>query len=260
MSAIIASSLTKKYGGLTAVDNLSVTIPEGELFALLGVNGAGKTTAVKMLSCLIKPSGGNAIILRQSVLDNPAAIKKNTNISPQETAVAPNLTVLENLKLIAMIYGQDRRTAKRNATETAWQFGLDGFITQKAKYLSGGMQRRLSIAMSMISEPKILFLDEPTLGLDVMARRELWAKIKAMKGSTTIILTTHYMEEAEALADRVGIMSKGRLLAVGTLTQLFERTKTKKLEDAFVAVAGGAAKASKFPAGGEEPAPALLSH
>lgn len=239
MSAIVTAQLTKKYGGITAVDNLNLTVEQGELFALLGVNGAGKTTTIKMLSCLIKPTSGDALLLGNSIISASYAIKKKINISPQETAVAANLSVLENLELIAGIYGQDSKTAKKNAYEIAQKFKLENELNKKAKHLSGGMQRRLSIAMALISDPQILFLDEPTLGLDVLARRELWASIKELKGKVTIILTTHYMDEVETLSDRVGIMSKGKLKAMGTVEELTMQTDTVKLEDAFVTLSGG---------------------
>ena len=240
MSAIVTAQLTKKYGGITAVDNLNLTVEQGELFALLGVNGAGKTTTIKMLSCLIKPTSGDALLLGNSIISASHTIKKKINISPQETAVAANLSVLENLELIAGIYGQDSKTAKKNAYEIAKKFKLENELNKKAKHLSGGMQRRLSIAMALISDPQILFLDEPTLGLDVLARRELWASIKELKGKVTIILTTHYMDEVETLSDRVGIMSKGKLKAMGTVQELTMQTDTVKLEDAFVTLSGGA--------------------
>ena len=239
MSAIVTAQLTKKYGGITAVDNLNLTVEQGELFALLGVNGAGKTTTIKMLSCLIKPTSGDALLLGNSIISASHTIKKKINISPQETAVAANLSVLENLELIAGIYGQDSKTAKKNAYEIAQKFKLENELNKKAKHLSGGMQRRLSIAMALISDPQILFLDEPTLGLDVLARRELWASIKELKGKVTIILTTHYMDEVETLSDRVGIMSKGKLKAMGTVQELTTKTDTVKLEDAFVILSGG---------------------
>ena len=239
MNSIIIKELTKKYGNVVAVNNLNLTIEQGELFALLGVNGAGKTTTIKMLSCLIKPTSGDALLLNDSIISNPNAIKEKTNISPQETAVAANLSVLENLELIAGIYGQNSKTAKKKAHEIAQKFGLENELSKKAKNLSGGMQRRLSIAMALISEPQILFLDEPTLGLDILARRELWASIKSLKGRVTIILTTHYMDEVENLSDRVGIMAKGQLTAVGTVKELTTQTGTSKLEDAFVMLSGG---------------------
>ena len=240
MSAIKTIGLRKEYGELAAVDNLNLSVEEGELFALLGVNGAGKTTVIKLLSGLIKPTSGDAVLLGNSISGRPQKIKQKTNISPQETAVAPNLSVRENLELIAGIYGQDKKTAQQGAERIARQFGLDGIRDKRAKALSGGMQRRLSIAMALISEPQILFLDEPTLGLDVLARRELWASIKSLKGKVTIILTSHYMEEVEALSDRIGVMYRGRLLAVGTIGELQAQTGTSSLEEAFVSLAGGA--------------------
>lgn len=240
MSAIKTIGLRKEYGELAAVDNLNLSVEEGELFALLGVNGAGKTTVIKLLSGLIKPTSGDAVLLGNSISGRPQKIKQKTNISPQETAVAPNLSVRENLELIAGIYGQDKKTAQQGAERIARQFGIEGIRDKRAKALSGGMQRRLSIAMALISEPQILFLDEPTLGLDVLARRELWASIKSLKGKVTIILTSHYMEEVEALSDRIGVMSRGRLLALGTLAELQAQTGTSSLEEAFVGLAGGA--------------------
>lgn len=240
MNAITIKNLSKKFGDLAAVDDLNLSIEKGELFALLGMNGAGKTTTIKMLSCLIKPTGGDAILLGDSVKDNPQAVKQKINVSPQETAVAPNLSVLENLELMAGIYGQEKTAAKLSSRKMSLQFGLEGVLGRKAKTLSGGMQRRLSIAMALISNPQILFLDEPTLGLDVLARRELWASIMQLKKQVTIVLTTHYLEEVEALADRIGVMSKGKLTAVGTMEELTHQTNTTSLEDAFVALSGGA--------------------
>jgi len=239
VSAIIIENLTKKYGDITAVDSLNLSIEEGELFALLGLNGAGKTTTIKMLSCLTRPTEGDAQLLGDSIIKNPMAVKQKVNISPQETAVAQNLTVLENLELVAGIYGQSSEEAKKSAREQARRFGLDDVLKKKAKRLSGGMQRRLSIAMAVISNPQILFLDEPTLGLDVLARRELWALIRELKKHVTIILTSHYLEEVEALSDRIGVMTKGRLVAVGTAAELMEQTGTAKFEDAFVSLSGG---------------------
>ena len=239
MRAIVTTQLSKRYKDVTAVDNLNLTVEQGELFALLGVNGAGKTTTIKMLSCLIKPTSGEADLLGDNIVSSPYAVKTKINISPQETAVAANLSVIENLVFTAGIYGQDNRTAKRSADEITSRFGLNDVRKKKAKQLSGGMQRRLSIAMALISNPQILFLDEPTLGLDVLARRELWASIKALKGKVTIILTTHYMDEVETLSDRVGVMASGKLTAIGTAEELTEQTGTSKLEDAFIVLAGG---------------------
>ena len=236
MNAIQTTHLTKKFGNLVAVDGLNLSVEQGELFALLGVNGAGKTTTIKMLSCLSKPTSGDAILLGDSIVSRPYAVKEKINVSPQETAVAPNLTVKENLELIASIYGSSHKEAEEKVNKMIADFGLSEVAKKMAKTLSGGWQRRLSIAMALISNPRILFLDEPTLGLDVLARRELWAVIEKLKGEITIILTTHYLEEVEALADRVAIMTKGKLKAIGTVAQLLEQTNTQSLEDAFVAL------------------------
>lgn len=238
MAAIETMNLTKKYKDTLAVDAINLEIEKGELFSLLGVNGAGKTTTIKMLSCLTKPTGGDAKVLGKSVLSDPVGVKSDINVSPQETAIAPNLTVKENLELIARIYGKTKRQAKTKAQETVAAFGFGEIVRKKAKTLSGGWKRRLSIALALISEPKILFLDEPTLGLDVLARRELWQVIRKLKGEVTIILTTHYLEEAEALSDRIGVMSKGKIKAVGTSQELIKTTGTANFEDAFVALAG----------------------
>ena len=238
MTAIQANNLTKVYKGKTAVDNLSLSIGQGELFALLGVNGAGKSTTIKMLSCLTKPTDGDATLLGDSITLTAQAVKQKINVSPQETAVAPNLSVRENLELICGIYGLDRQAAQKKTAETIEAFGMGEIERQKAKTLSGGWQRRLSIVMALISEPQILFLDEPTLGLDVIARRELWHVIRGLKGKITIILTTHYLEEAQSLADRIGIMSKGKLKALGTADELIAEAKAANFEDAFLYFAG----------------------
>lgn len=237
MIAIQTLDLEKKYGTKTAVNKLNLSVEQGELFALLGVNGAGKTTTIKMLSCLSRPTNGDAVLLGDSILSKPHAVKEKINVSPQETAVARNLSVRENLELIAGIYGRDRKNAQAKAIEMLSAFDLAEVAGDKARTLSGGMQRRLSIAMALISNPQILFLDEPTLGLDVIARRELWSAIRKLKGKITIILTTHYMEEAEALSDRIGVMSKGVLKEVGTAAELMSKTGARTFEDAFVALA-----------------------
>ena len=239
MNAIETIGLTKKYGEFTAVDGLNLTIEKGELFSLLGINGAGKTTTIKMLACLTVPTEGDAIILGESLKKSPDKIKGKLSISPQETAVARNLTAEENLEMMAGLFGKSRAEAKRKAAEMITRLNLEEAGQKKVKNLSGGMQRRLSIAMSLISEPEVLFLDEPTLGLDVIARRELWNVIRALKRKTTIILTTHYMEETEALSDRVGIIAHGRLKAVGTTQELVARAGALNFEDAFVDIATG---------------------
>lgn len=237
MTAIETSALTKKYKDLTAVNALDLAIGEGELFALLGVNGAGKSTLIKMLSCLAEPTSGDARIFGHSIITEAHEVKKLINVSPQETAVAPNLSVRENLEFIAGIYGA--KNPWESASREIEEMGLSSVAGKKAKTLSGGWQRRLSIAMALISEPKLLFLDEPTLGLDVIARRELWSVIKKLRSRTTVILTTHYLEEAENLSDRIGIMSHGSLVACGTAEELVALSGNGNFEDAFVALAGG---------------------
>lgn len=242
MYAIKTERLTKKYKDLTAVSSLDLCILQGELFALLGVNGAGKTTTIKMLTCLTKPSGGNAFVNGNSIITDVAAVKNIIGVSPQKTAVAPNLSVKENLELMCGVHGFSREKQYAKIKELSEQFELKTILSKRAGKLSGGWQRRLSIAMALISEPQILFLDEPTLGLDVLARSDLWDTIRALKEKITIVLTTHYMEEAEALSDRIGIMKDGKLLALGTAEELKAKAGTEKFEDAFVAIVKGAAK------------------
>ena len=236
MQAIKTIELVKQYKNITAVDKLNLEIRQGELFSLLGVNGAGKTTMIKMLSCLTKPTGGDAIVGGYSITREPEQVKRLIGVSPQETAVAPNLSVKENLELICGIHGFSREKTREKIRELDKQFALDSVLRRKAGKLSGGFQRRVSIAMALISEPQILFLDEPTLGLDVIAKHDLWEVIRSLKGKITIILTTHYMEEAETLSDRIGIMKNGSLLAVGTAAELKETAGTNDFETAFVSI------------------------
>lgn len=237
MIEINIENVSKKYKNKYAVNNLNLKIEKGELFALLGTNGAGKTTTIKMLTTLILPTSGNIKISGLDVLKDKMEIKQIINISPQETAIAPNLTVIENLKFMAGVYGIKDKDKKIN--ELVSLFNLSDVLKQKAKTLSGGWQRKLSIAISLINDPKILFLDEPTLGLDVIARRELWNIIKNLKGKITIILTTHYMEEAQSLSDRVGIMNNGNLIETGTVEELIKKAKVEKFETAFVKLVTG---------------------
>ena len=236
MQAIQTKALTKRYADVTAVDQLDLSIRQGELFSLLGVNGAGKTTAIKMLSCLTRPTGGDALVGGHSITAEPGKVKALIGVSPQETAVAPNLTVREKLQLICGIHGFSKEKTGKKIEELSDQFDLGSVLGRRAGKLSGGWQRRVSIAMALIGEPQLLFLDEPTLGLDVLARHDLWAVIRSMKGRITIILTTHYMEEAEALSDRIGIMKSGRLLAVGTPAELKAMAGTEDFESAFVSI------------------------
>ena len=237
MSAIVTKNLTKKYKDKIAVNSINLSINGGEMCALLGVNGAGKSTTIKMLSCLIKPTSGDALLNGNSIVSDSEKVKRIINVSPQETAVAPNLTVRENLELMARIYGFGNEDAVSKAQKMIEDFELSDIAKSKAKTLSGGWQRRLSISMALISDPEILFLDEPTLGLDVLARRELWNKIGSLKGKITIVLTTHYLEEAESLSDRIGIMVKGNLIAEGTAEELKQSVNANTFEDAFVKIA-----------------------
>ena len=242
MEAIRTENLTKRYSDVVAVDGLSLSIQQGELFALLGVNGAGKTTTIKMLSCLTKPTGGDAYLLEKSVCKDTAAVKALIAVSPQESAVAPALSVRENLMLMCGVHGLKKEESAARIEELIGLLGLEDVAARKAGKLSGGFQRRLSIAMALVSDPKILFLDEPTLGLDVLARSDLWDIIRSLKGKVTIVLTTHYMEEAEALSDRIAIMKEGRLLICDTADQIKEMAGTDNFEQAFVRIVKGAGR------------------
>lgn len=237
MNAIEVRSLSKRYGALTALDALSLDVKEGELFGLLGVNGAGKSTLIKILCGLIRPTSGEAAVAGFSLATELDKIKAAVDVSPQNTSVAPNLTVRENLAFFAGIYGVPRADVPDKVREVAELFSLTDVLDKRAKTLSGGYARRVSIAIALISSPKILFLDEPTLGLDVLARRELWRVIGKLKGRITILLTSHYLEEIEALCDRVAVLCRGKLLAVGTVPELEQATGTASLEDAFVTLA-----------------------
>ncbi len=237
MKAIKTEAISKKYKDKYAVSGLDLEIERGELFSLLGTNGAGKTTTIKMLSTLILPSSGTAEIMGKDIIKDRMAIKKLINVSPQETAIAPNLSVLENLEFMAGVY--EVRNRKQKTDELIEMFGLSEVLSQKGKTLSGGWQRKLSIAIALINDPEVIFLDEPTLGLDVLARRELWRVIESLKGKKTIILTTHYMEEAESLSDRVGIMNKGKLIALGNVGELKAVSGKESFEDVFTHFVSG---------------------
>ncbi len=242
MNAIQTVDLTKKYQEVIAVDKLNLQVKQGELFSLLGVNGAGKTTTIKMLSCLTQPTSGDAFLNGKSICKNAAAAKEIIAVSPQETAVAQGLSVRENLELICGVHGFTKTKQNEKIAELTSLLGLGTVLNKNAGKLSGGWQRRLSIAMALISEPEILFLDEPTLGLDVIARSELWDLIRSLKGKVTIILTTHYMEEAEALSDRIGIMKDGKLLICDTADKIKEIAQTDNFEQAFIRIVKEAAK------------------
>ena len=241
MTAIRIEHLTKRYKDVTAVDDLSLTIGQGELFSLLGVNGAGKTTTIKMLSCLTQPTSGDALLNGHSIRTDCAAVKSIIAVSPQETAVAPGLSVAENLELMCGVHGFSKEKRAVKMQEITDLLSLAPVLKRKAGKLSGGWQRRLSIAMALISEPEILFLDEPTLGLDVLARSELWDLILSLKGRVTVILTTHYMEEAEALSDHIAIMAGGKLLICDTAENIKKAADTDNFEQAFIRIVKGVA-------------------
>ena len=242
MEAIRIEGLTKKYKDIVAVDNLFLTIEKGEFLSLLGINGAGKTTTIKMLSCLTEPTSGDAFLMGKSIIDDCSAVKGIIATSPQETAIAQGLSVRENLELMAGIHGFPKNEREAKIKELSETLGLKTVMERKSGKLSGGWQRRLSIAMALISEPEILFLDEPTLGLDVIARSDLWDIIRSLKGKVTIILTTHYMEEAEALSDRIAIMNDGKLVSCDTAENIKKKAETDSFEEAFVRIVKGAAK------------------
>lgn len=239
MDAIKIEGLTKRYGELTAVDGLELSVRKGEVFGLLGVNGAGKTTTVKMLSCLTKPDSGDALLNGRSIVSEASAVKRVIGVSPQETAVAPNLSVRENLEFMCGVFGYSKEKMRSKTAELSVRFGLGEVEHRRAGKLSGGWQRRLSIALALVGEPEILFLDEPTLGLDVIARSELHEFISSLSDEVTVVLTTHYMEEAEALCDRIGIMKDGRLIALGTAQELCAAAGKNGFEAAFVALVKG---------------------
>lgn len=242
MDAIRIENLTKKYKDVVAVDGLSLTVRQGELFSLLGVNGAGKTTTIKMLSCLTAPTEGDAYLHGHSIRTETAAVKRIIAVSPQETAVAPHLSVTENLELMCGVHGFDKAKRQAKIAELTGLLGLESVAKKRAGKLSGGWQRRLSIAMALISEPAVLFLDEPTLGLDVLARSDLWDLIRSLKGKVTILLTTHYMEEAEALSDRIAIMKDGKLLLCDTAEGIKQTAGVDNFEQAFIRIVKGVAQ------------------
>lgn len=231
MSVIKISNLCKNYKNKKALDNVCLEVESGETFGLLGVNGAGKTTLIKILCGLTRKTSGDVIVQGFNLDKDIEEIKKIIDISPQETSVANNLTVMENLSFFANIYDNNDTESIDEIIKT---FGLSEVLEQRAKTLSGGYKRRLSIAIALISKPKILFLDEPTLGLDVFARRELWNIIEKLQKNITIVITSHYLEEIENLCDRVAVLSRGKLLKVGTISHLKEETGTDNFEDAFI--------------------------
>lgn len=234
MNSILTKDLTKKYKNFTAVDNLNLEIKKGELFGLLGVNGAGKTATIKILTGLTQPSSGKGFINDHDIIKDRNIIKSIIGVCPQETAIANNLTVKENLELMCGIHEFSKEKNQDKTNSLLKDFRLTEIMDKKSQYLSGGYQRRLSIAMALIGEPQVLFLDEPSLGLDVISRSELWEIIKSLKKKLTIILTTHYMEEAEYLADRIGIMKDGKMIVTGSADEIKNISGKNTLVDAFI--------------------------
>ncbi len=220
--AIQTTSISRTFGELIAVDSIDLSVEHGELFSLLGPNGAGKTTTIKMLCCLLKPTGGTATIMGHDIQKDPLAVKSVIDVSPQETAIAERLNAWENLTLMAGLHGLDKQAARERSGELLEMMALDGRAKEKVKNYSGGMKRRLSIAMALVSDPQVLFLDEPTLGLDPQSRRAIWEHVERLKGDKTVVLTTHYLEEADVLADRVAIIDEGKIVALGTPKELKE--------------------------------------
>jgi len=220
--AIITENLTREFGGRVAVDKLNIAIRQGEIFSLLGTNGAGKTTSIRMLCCLLQPTSGTARVNGFSVSDAPQKIKEIIGVSPQETAVAGHLNSKENLMLMGGVSGLSRDASKKRAKILMELLEIEDRKDQ-ARKLSGGLQRRLSIAMALMPDPKILFLDEPTLGLDPHARKSVWTYIEKLKEEKTVLLTTHYLEEADSLADTIAIMDRGRIIENGTAAELKQK-------------------------------------
>lgn len=218
--AIQVKGLTRSFGKNRAVDGLDLGVRRGELFSLLGPNGAGKTTAIRMLCCLLRPDGGQAKVMGHDIRQDPLAVKRLIGVSPQETALAENLNAWENLSLIGRSHGLSADQVRRKSGELLELMDLAGRSKERVKKYSGGMQRRLSIAMALVSDPEVLFLDEPTLGLDPQSRAGMWEHIQKLKGSKTVVLTTHYLEEADSLADRIAIMDAGKIVVEGTSREL----------------------------------------
>ena len=238
MDAIKVSNLTKQFKNVLAVNNISFNVKEGEIFGVLGLNGAGKTTTIKMMSGLTRPTSGDIKVFDYDIYKDINKIKSIIGVSPQESAIANNLTVKENIELMASLYFKDKVKIKDNTERVINNLGLENYINRRAKTLSGGYKRRLSIAMALVTNPRILFLDEPTLGLDVINRHELWNVINNLKGKVTIILTSHYMEEISALVDDIAIMKNGKILMINNLENILKFTKTNSLEEAFIKTVG----------------------
>lgn len=238
-SAIELDSLVKKFEDVTAVDGVSLFVAKGELFGLLGPNGAGKTTIINILCGLIKPSSGSATVSNYDVQKETAKIKELIGVCPQETAVYLHLTGAENVELFGNLHTMNKNTLKTRRDMLLQKMGLTQDAKRKAEKYSGGMKRRLSLVLALIHNPQIAFLDEPTVAMDPQSRHAVWDFIKELKKQgKTIILTTHYMEEAEELCDRVGIIDHGKLIALGSPKDLISKGKVTNLEEVFIKLTG----------------------
>jgi len=238
-AAIVIENLTKKFEDVTAVDGLSLVVDKGELFGLLGPNGAGKTTTINILCGLLEPTTGSVKVGGHDAQKEPNMIKELIGVSPQETAVYPQLTGRENIELFANLHTMPKEKLKRNVDELLQRLSLRDHAKRKAGKYSGGMMRRINIAMALVHDPEIAFLDEPTVGMDPQSRRAVWDFIRELrKQNKTVLLTTHYMEEAEELCDRIGIIDNGKLISLGTPQGLNEQFKVKNLEEVFLQLTG----------------------
>jgi len=223
---IVIKDLVKNYGDVTAVNGLTLDIRKGELFGLLGPNGAGKTTTISILVGLLEPSAGSAHIGGLDVRKDISKIKERIGMCPQEAAVFKFLTGKENIELFGNLHGMDKHLLRERAADLLREFNFAEAAGRKAKGYSGGMLRQLNLLIAMISDPEIVFLDEPTVGMDARVRRRTWEYIASLKDQEkTVVLTTHYIEEAESLSDRVGIIDYGELIDLGTPEELMENTK-----------------------------------
>ena len=238
-SAILMENLVKKYEDATALDGISLQIEKGELFGLLGPNGAGKTTIINILCGLVKPTSGSATVCGYDVQEQTNKVKDLIGVCLQETAVYPYLTGAENIDLFGNLYTMNKDTLKARRDMLLQKMGLEEEAKRKVSKYSGGMKRRLSLILALIQDPNVAFLDEPTVAMDPQSRHAVWDFVKELKKQDkTIILTTHYMEEAEELCDRVGIIDHGKLIALGTPKDLVSEAGVKNLEEVFIKLTG----------------------
>ncbi|MFW9767917.1 MAG: ABC transporter ATP-binding protein [Candidatus Thorarchaeota archaeon] len=238
-SAIKITNLTKRFDDITAVDNLSLEIGWGELFGILGPNGAGKSTTVNILNTLLEPSEGSATVDDHDVVFDPEGVREVIGVCPQEPAFYPHLTGRENIILMGDMHLVPKDVLKDRLNNMVEKIGMEDHIDRRAKKYSGGMIRRVSMLMALISDPKIALLDEPTVAMDPKSRRAVWDFIRELKErGKTVILTTHYMEEAQELCDRVAIIDEGSLIEIGSPEELMQKHNAKNLEEVFLKLTG----------------------